>query len=115
MALPCRCVVVPSRSFSGPGTMVAHHLRGPPPLSARGGGAAPQHPGSRGGRGPVRAPPSQHAPGPVRRRTLVRGSAEFRRLHPLQRLRSRPPSLGSRNSATPEAPPLHHLGGHAGG
>ncbi|KAJ1203228.1 hypothetical protein NDU88_007021 [Pleurodeles waltl] len=85
-----------------------------PPLSARGGSAAPQHPGSQGGRGPVRAPPSRRAPGPVRRRTLVRGSAEVRRPHPLLRPRSRLPSPGSRNSATPGAPSLDQLGGHAG-
>ncbi|KAJ1214295.1 hypothetical protein NDU88_001918 [Pleurodeles waltl] len=49
----------------------------------------------------------------MRRRTLVRGSAEVRRTHSLLRLRTRLPSLGSRN-APPEAPSLHQPGGHTG-
>ncbi|KAJ1192176.1 hypothetical protein NDU88_001488 [Pleurodeles waltl] len=48
-------------------------------------------------------------------RTLVRGSAEARRPHSLLRLRTRLPSLGSRNFAPPEDPSLHQPGGHTGG
>ncbi|KAJ1200228.1 hypothetical protein NDU88_004054 [Pleurodeles waltl] len=84
---------------------VFHRSRGPPPLCPMGQrnrvSKTREPRRERAGLGAAAPLLSRHTPVSGPARTLVRGSGEIRRLHPLRRPRSQPPPVVSRKLATP--------------